>query len=325
MPNILIDCDPGHDDAIALLLAAHTPELRILAVTTVAGNTTLDCATRNALRVLHVAGADDVPVYPGCGRPMLHPLPRLAGAAVHGQDGLGGALIPDAPRPAERVHAVEQIIRVLRGSAEKLTLVALGPLTNIALALRLAPDIIRRVDRLVVMGGAVREPGNINSAAEFNMYVDPEAAHMILHAGWPLYLVPLDVTMKALFREADIAALEQGGTASSLLAAQLLRLYGGRHAGQFDEDGLVCPIHDALCVGCVIDPRLVTFAPAYCDVSLYGITRGETVVQRGASPNVFLAETVNAPAFVTLITQTLSFSFTEKRKKQRENDSISQD
>lgn len=170
MRKIIMDCDPGHDDAIALLLASRSDDLKILGVTTVAGNSELENTTKNARKILDYAGVTDVDVYPGCDKPMMRSLYRLTGAIIHGEDGLGGPKIPEPITPVKEEHGVDFIIRTLRESDEKITLIPTGPLTNIAMALIKAPDIKEKIDRIIIMGGAVMDPGNITSAAEFNIY-----------------------------------------------------------------------------------------------------------------------------------------------------------
>lgn len=166
MRKIIMDCAPGHDDAIALLLASRSSELELLGVTTVAGNSELHHTTRNAKKILDYADVTDVDVYPGCERPMMRELYHLTGAIIHGEDGLGGPKIPDPVTPVKEEHGVDFIIRMLRESEEKITLIHTGPLTNIAMAQIKVPDIKEKIDRIVIMGGAVTDPGNITSAAD---------------------------------------------------------------------------------------------------------------------------------------------------------------
>ena len=193
MKKVIMDCDPGHDDAIALLLASRADDIELLGVTTVAGNSELENTTRNARKVLDYAGVTDVDVYAGCERPMMRDLYRLTGAIIHGEDGLGGPKIPDPVTPIKEEHAVDFIIRALRESDEKIILIPTGPLTNIAMALIKAPDIKEKIERIIIMGGAVNDPGNITSAAEFNIYVDPEAAKIVFASGCNIYLNTLDI------------------------------------------------------------------------------------------------------------------------------------
>ena len=304
MRKIIIDCDPGHDDAIAILLASRAENLQLLGVTTVAGNSELRYTTRNARRVLDYAGVFDIPVYAGCGKPMMRDLYRLTGAIIHGEDGLGGPFIPDATTPVEKDHAVDYIIRTLRESDEKITLIPVGPMTNIAAAFIKAPDIKEKIDRIVIMGGAIFGPGNITSAAEFNIYVDPEAAKIVFQSGSDIYLNTLDVSMKAVFTEKDIEDLRAQGDSLSDIVAQLLDFFASTHVKHFGFKQ--CPIHDALCVGVLIDETLIEYQDAFVDISLHDPqTLGETVADlwgiTGNAPNCHISVKVDREKFVHMI------------------------
>lgn len=304
MRKIIMDCDPGHDDAIALLLASRSDNLKILGVTTVAGNSELENTTRNARKILDYAGVTDVDVYPGCDKPMMRPLYRLTGAIIHGEDGLGGPKIPDPITPVKEEHGVDFIIRTLRQSDEKITLIPTGPLTNIAMALIKAPDIREKIDRIVIMGGAVVDPGNITSAAEFNIYVDPEAAKIVFASGCNIYLNTLDVSMKAVFYEDDIEALRSQGGKVSDIVAQLLDFFASTHVKHFGFKA--CPIHDALCVGVLIDENLIEYQKTFLDISVNDpLTLGETVADlwgiTGNEPNCYISTKVDQKLFVKMI------------------------
>lgn len=304
MRKIIMDCDPGHDDAIALLLASRSDELQILGVTTVAGNSELENTTRNARKVLDYAGVTDIDVYPGCDKPMMRNLYRLTGAIIHGEDGLGGPKIPDPVTPVKEEHGVDFIIRTLRESEEKITLIPTGPLTNIAMALIKAPDIKEKIDRIVIMGGAVIDPGNITSAAEFNIYVDPEAAKIVFASGCNIYLNTLDVSMKAVFYEEDIEALRSQGDKVSDIVAQLLDFFASTHVKHFGFKA--CPIHDALCVGVLIDESLIEYQETFLDISVNDpLTLGETVADlwgiTGNKPNCKISMKVDRELFVKMI------------------------
>ena len=304
MRKIIMDCDPGHDDAIALLLASRSDNLKILGVTTVAGNSELENTTRNARKILDYAGVTDVDVYPGCDKPMMRPLYRLTGAIIHGEDGLGGPKIPDPITPVKEEHGVDFIIRTLRQSDEKITLIPTGPLTNIAMALIKAPDIREKIDRIVIMGGAVVDPGNITSAAEFNIYVDPEAAKIVFASGCNIYLNTLDVSMKAVFYEDDIETLRAQGGKVSDIVAQLLDFFASTHVKHFGFKA--CPIHDALCVGVLIDENLIEYQKTFLDISVNDpLTLGETVADlwgiTGNEPNCYISTKVDQKLFVKMI------------------------
>ena len=248
MPTaILLDCDPGHDDAIALLLALASPELELLGVTTVAGNQTLEKTTANAIRVLDFVGRNDIEVAAGADRPLVRD-PYVA-SHVHGETGLDGPDLPPPQREASRQHAVEFLAAQIRAREGAVTLVPTGPLTNIALLLALHPD--ARPERIVLMGGAVAE-GNVTPAAEFNIWADPEAAARVFSSGIDMTMIGLDVTHKALFTKRHEEAL--AGRTGALVRA-LLQFYGEFHRRQYGWDG--SPIHDAVAVAHVVNPQMV--------------------------------------------------------------------
>ncbi|PWM44022.1 MAG: hypothetical protein DBX47_06430 [Clostridiales bacterium] len=315
MKKLIIDCDPGHDDAIALLLASRADDIKILGVTTVAGNSELKYTQINARKILDYADVFDVPVYAGCDRPMMRDLYRLTGAIIHGEDGLGGPKIPAPVTPIEKEHGVDYIIRTLRESDEKIYIVAVGPLTNIAMALIKAPDIKEKIERIVIMGGAVIDPGNITSAAEFNIYVDPEAAKIVFSSGCNIYLTTLDVSMKAVFMENDIENLRAQGDKVSDIVAQLLDFFASTHVKHFGFKA--CPIHDALCVGVLIDDTLIKYEKTYLDVSVNDpLTLGETVADlwgiTGNEPNCYISMSVDKDKFVKMITEHMKKPYVKK-------------
>jgi pyrimidine-specific ribonucleoside hydrolase len=212
---ILLDCDPGHDDAIALLLALASPELELLGVTTVAGNQTLDKTTANALRVLEFVGRGDVPVAAGADQPLARDL--FIAAYVHGESGLEGPALPEPQGTSVGQHAVDFLAERILGAARPVTLVPVGPLTNVGLLLARHPEAAERIERIVLMGGAIRE-GNVTPAAEFNIYVDPEAAWRVFHSGLPVTMIGLDVTHQALMSDAHAERLRESGRAGRLVA-----------------------------------------------------------------------------------------------------------
>ena len=307
MGKIIIDCDPGHDDAVALLLAVRSG-LPILGVTTVAGNSSLEHTTRNALRILAFAGAGNIPVYAGYEKPLKRELFNNSGAKIHGEDGLGNLTIQSAaPKPRQQ-HAADFLIRSLTECRDKITLVCLGPLTNVAQAFLKEPKCRENVEKLVIMGGAVYAPGNVNSAAEFNFFIDPEAADVVLSSGCAIDLTPLDVTMNALFFPKDIERLERSRDRLANLAGRLLRLYAGTYEAELGY--LACPVHDALCVGVLIKPSLVAYEKMAVKISVDGITAGESVADFSGSwkENVRLGRTVDREGFVALVEGTLAGS-----------------
>ena len=269
---IVIDCDPGHDDAIAILLALASPEVELRGITTVAGNQTLEKTTRNALKVLELAGRTDVPVAAGAHEPLKREL-RTA-AYVHGESGLEGPDLPEPTATAVDVHAVDLLSELIEPGV---VLVPTGPLTNIALLLERHPDVMERLDRIVWMGGAIGE-GNITPAAEFNAFVDPEAAAAVFASGIPLTMIGLDVTHMALFTREHADRLRGTGKAGRVVA-ELSDFFQRFHEERYGFNG--SPIHDALAVADVIDPTLVTRLE--CNVEIETASQhcdGRTVVDR---------------------------------------------
>ncbi len=310
-----MDCDPGHDDAIALLLASRADAIKIIGVTTVCGNSELKNTSVNALKVLDYADVHDVPVYAGCNKPMMQELFRLTGVIIHGENGLGGPNIPSATRSLETEHAVPYLIRTLRNADEKITLIVTGPMTNIATAFVTAPEIKEHVEEIIIMGGAINEAGNITSAAEFNVYVDPEAAKIVVNSGCKITLVTLDVTMKAVFYEKDINRIKQNGDKVSTLVGELLDFFGNTHVDHFGF--MACPIHDALCVGILIDPTLIEFQQTNLDISVADpLTRGETVADiwdiTGKPHNARVSMKVDREKFVNMIVEHMKKPYVAK-------------
>ncbi len=269
---ILIDCDPGHDDAIAILLALASPEVEVRGVTTVAGNQTLDKTTRNALKILELAGRTDIPVAAGADRPLTRTL-RTA-AHVHGESGLDG---PDLPEPSARPVDVDAADLLAELIEPGVVLVPTGPLTNVALLLQRHPDVRGRLDRIVWMGGAIAE-GNVTPAAEFNAFVDPEAAAAVFASGIDVTMIGLDVTHQALFTPAHAERLRGTGAAGRTVA-ELADFFLEFHRRLYRFDG--APIHDAVAVAQVIDPTLVE--TLRCNVAVETQSQhcdGRTVVDR---------------------------------------------
>lgn len=280
--KIILDADPGHDDAVALLLAHADPRIELLAVTTIGGNQTLEKVTRNTLGILTLIGATDVPVAAGCTRPLLREM-RVA-EAIHGESGLDGVDLPTPAVALDRRHAVDLIIdTVMAHGPGEVTLVPTGPLTNIALAARKEPAIVERVREVVLMGGGVHV-GNATPVAEFNILVDPEAAAIVLGAGWPVVMVGLDVTHEALATAEVAARFAQIDSPVGRFVGQLIDAFGRayREVQGFDAP----PVHDPCAVAYVIDPSIVTTRRAPLTVELAGEhTTGMTVADlRGTEP-----------------------------------------
>jgi pyrimidine-specific ribonucleoside hydrolase len=298
---VILDCDPGHDDALAIALAVTSPELDVRAVTTVSGNAALDRVTRNALRVLTLCGRSDIPVAPGAD----HPLVRDPWVPVefHGESGLDGADLPEPAAPALDRSAVELIAELLRGSDRPVTLVPTGPLTNIALVLRAAPEVRSRIAEISLMGGSLGE-GNTTAAAEFNIWSDPEAAAIVFESGIPIRMSGLDITHQALVLPADIERLAGLGTRAGIVFADLMRFFAIHHRDRYGWDGP--PVHDAVAVAWLVAPQLVEDRALRIDVETSGLhTRGRTVGDpeglSGRPPNARVGVRIDRPGLIDLI------------------------
>jgi purine nucleosidase/pyrimidine-specific ribonucleoside hydrolase len=249
--GVILDCDPGHDDAVALLVALSSDEVELLGVTTVAGNQTLEKTTANAIKVLDFVGRADVPVAAGAERPLVRE--QHVAADVHGETGLDGAEMGPPSREPVPQHAVDWIAATLKAAEQPVTLVPTGPLTNIGLLLARYPGITQHIGEVVLMGGAIGE-GNVTPAAEFNIWEDPEAAHRVFTSGVKLTMVGLDVTHQALITPAHLDRLEAGGRVGRLVA-DLYRFYGQFHKARYGWEG--SPVHDAVAMSYVIDKTLL--------------------------------------------------------------------
>ncbi|MGK2852205.1 MAG: nucleoside hydrolase [Candidatus Limnocylindrales bacterium] len=297
----ILDCDPGHDDALAIVVGLARPELELLAVTTVAGNAGLAETTRNALRVLTLVGRPDIPVAVGAAGPLVRPL--HVAEDVHGVSGLEGADLPEPAFDVRPEGAIELMRSVLATAPGPVHLAAVGPLTNVALLIRTYPEVLRQIASIRVMGGAITE-GNTTASAEFNIWQDPEAARIVLDSGRPITLMTLDVTHQALFREADVARLEALGTRVARVFADLLRYFARFHATRYGWDG--SPIHDAVAVGHLALPDLVGTRPYRVDIeTASALTRGRTVVdlyaQTGLPPNADVGRTIDRDRFIDVL------------------------
>ena len=299
MAGLILDCDPGHDDAVALLLALASGEASLDAVTTVAGNQTLDKTTANALRVLELAGRGDVPVAAGADRPLVRE--RHVAANVHGESGLDGPELPPPAGAPVAAHAVEVLAELAAGR----TLVPTGPLTNVALLLALHPE--ARPDRIVLMGGAIGE-GNTTPAAEFNVWADPEAARRVFESGIDVTMVGLDVTHQAIVTPQVQEELRAAGRTGRFVA-ELVDFYGRFHAERYPELG-GSPMHDPVALAYALRPELLEVRRARVEVDCsWGLGRGRTNVDfrsRGGEPNASVAVAIDAPAFVRFLVERIS-------------------
>jgi inosine-uridine nucleoside N-ribohydrolase len=302
---IILDCDPGHDDAVAILLAIASPEIQLVGITTVSGNQTVDKTTANALKVLELAGRTDIPVHRGADRPFIRA--RDVAAHVHGESGLDG---PDLPEPsiAERPpHAVDFLADEIRRRDGRITIVPTGPLTNIGLLFALHPD--ARPERIVLMGGAIGE-GNRTPAAEFNIWADPESAQRVFAEGLDTTMVGLDVTHRALIRDAHTEQMRSAGKVGAVVA-ELMDFYSRFHKARYADLG-GSPMHDPVCVAHLIDPTLMDVREAYIEVDCTtGPSWGRTNVDRRGrehfpSPNAKVGVDIDGPRFAALVVERIS-------------------
>lgn len=299
--KIVIDCDPGHDDAMAIVLARGDPGIQLCGITTVAGNQTLEKTTLNARRVCSVADITDVPIAAGCDRPLLRPL--VTAAETHGETGLDGPHFAEPVVPVADIHAIDLIIDLVMASPGEMTLVPTGPLTNIALALRKEPRLAEAVQEVVLMGGA-QTRGNSTPAAEFNIFVDPEAAAIVFEAGWPLTMVGLDLTHQALATPEVVERIRAIGTPLAATIVELMRYFSSTYKATSGFDAP--PVHDPCAVARIIDPALVECVPSYVTVETHGATTsGMTSVDLdnrwGRLPNALVATKLDFVGFWDLM------------------------
>ena len=283
MTSVILDCDPGHDDAMAILLALGNPNIDLIGVTTVGGNQSLEKVTYNARATLEMAHATNIPVHAGCDRPMIRPLE--VAAAVHGETGLDGVTLPKPTRPLDEGHAVNWIIdTIMSHEPGTITLVPTGPLTNIAMAVRMEPRIVSRVKEVVLMGGGYHV-GNWSAVAEFNIKTDPEAAHVVFNEAWPITMVGLDLTHQALCTPEAQAKIAAVGPPLAAFASGLMDFF--RKAYQNNQDFIDPPVHDPCTIAYLIDHSVVKTRRCPLDVEIKGdLTLGMTVADlRGPEPS----------------------------------------
>lgn len=304
--KIIIDTDPGQDDAVAILLALASPEIEVLGITCVAGNVPLAMTQRNARIICELARRPDIKVFAGCDRPMQRKL--VTAEHVHGKTGLDGAPLPDPVMPLQDLHAVDFLIETLRAEAPgSVTLVPIGPLTNIATAMQRAPDIVPRIGQIVLMGGAYFEVGNITPAAEFNIYVDPEAAAIVFGAGVPLTVMPLDVTHKALTTRPRIEAFRALGPLGEVVAGWT-DFFERFDMEKYGSDG--APLHDPCTVAWILRPDLFTGRHINVEIeTASALTLGMTVADwwgiTTRPRNAFFVGGIDADGFYALLTERL--------------------
>ena len=306
--SIIIDADPGNDDAVALLLALASSELATLGVTTVAGNVPLALTTRNARALVELAGRSNVAVYAGADKPLVRA--PVSAEHVHGESGLGGVVLAEPVQPLAEEKAVDFIIRTLRDEpAGSVTLCALGPLTNIALALMQSPKIAARLREIVLMGGSGFAGGNVTPCAEFNIYADPHAAQVVFRSGVPIVMLPLDVTHQVISTRERIAAIGELGNRAGRTVAQLLTFAAATGVENYGGDG--APLHDPCVVAYLLRPEL--FAGRHINVEIEtgsALTMGMTAADwwgvSGRTANATFLRSVNAPGVYALLGERLA-------------------
>ncbi|MCA0295547.1 MAG: nucleoside hydrolase [Actinobacteria bacterium] len=314
---IIIDTDPGIDDALAIMLAFASPEIEVLGLTSVGGNVGIEHTTRNALDLLALVGRTDVPVGMGAARPLVARSSESA-EEVHGSNGLGGVPLPRSPIPADRRGAVELLRDLVEGSPEPVTVVPIGPLTNIALLHGAYPETYAKIGRIVLMGGGAIRLGNTTPTAEFNIWFDPEAAARVFAAGVPITMVGLDVTQKSVVSPSAWECLRGGGPIAQAVLGMVAHYAGFYEKWTGSPDTAQ---HDSLAVAAVFRPDLLTTRRLFVDVECAGtLTRGMTVVQFHQSekgsplpPNVDVALDVDVPGFTDLLISRIAALDTARR------------
>jgi purine nucleosidase len=306
--SIIIDCDPGQDDAVMLLLAMASPELDILGVTTVAGNVPLPLTQRNARIMCDLAGKTDMPVYAGCAQPMHREL--VTAEHVHGRTGIDGVEVTEPETPLLESHAVDFIINTLRSAEpDSITIVPIGPLSNIGMAIERAPEILPKIHQIVLMGGAMRESGNISASAEFNIYVDPEAAEIVLKCGRPIVVVPLDLTHQVLVSRERVARLKSLNSRVAKATVGMLEFFNRFDSEKYGFEG--APLHDPCTIAWLLQPDL--FKGKFCNIEVEtrsDLTRGHTAVDfwqvTSREPNALFLYEADADGFFDLLFERLS-------------------
>ncbi len=299
--KIILDCDPGHDDAIAIMLAAKNENIDLLGITVVSGNQTIEKTTRNALNVCEYLGLE-VPVYEGCGQPMIRNKPEVA-SDIHGESGLDGPTFATLTKQKETKHAVQYIIDTLLESNGDITIVTTGPMTNLAMAMRLCPNIIPKIQEIVSMGGAYQH-GNVTPAAEFNIFTDADAAHVVFTSGRKIVMVGLDVTRKVLCYPSIIEQMGRHNNCASKLFVDLMTFFSKTQKEVYGWEG--GPLHDPVTIAYLIDPIVLTLKEMYTEIDIrsvqsYGRTNCDYFNYLGKKPNSFVAIDIDVEKFWNII------------------------
>lgn len=302
--RILIDTDPGIDDALAILLALASPEIEVEGIVTVHGNCSVDQATINALSVLELAKANEIAVAKGFALPLVQS--SLLAAETHGDYGLGYAKLPEPRRKPEVGHGSDFLVEKILSNPGEITLVAIGPLTNVAFAIRQEPRLVKAVKEVIVMGGSIQYPGNATPLAEYNVFVDPHAAHMVYHSGMPITLVPLDVTYQCILTPEGVNRLQKNPSSVSSFVDDSTRFYMEFHDEYQKIAG--CAINDPLALALTLAPELCDYRELYVDVDISGgASMGKTFADfygvTKERPNMRVALRVRAPDFMELFLQ----------------------
>jgi inosine-uridine nucleoside N-ribohydrolase len=303
--RIILDCDPGHDDAIAILFAAHHPAIDLLAITTVAGNQSVEKTTRNALKVCSLANIRNVPIAMGMDRPLVRPAKYAPD--IHGESGMDGPNIPEPDIELAPQHGVDLLIELLMNSDGDITLVPTGPLTNIAAAIRHEPAIVPKIKAVSLMGGAIGL-GNVTPSAEFNIWCDPEAAAIVFSCGRPITMSPLEVTHQALATNEVLHRLREAQRPVATFAADLLVFFADTYRNVFGFSAP--PLHDPCAVAAVIDPTIIRTHMMHVEIETTGLwTAGRTVCDvyatLGKEPNVHVGYALDVPRFWEMVIDTI--------------------
>ena len=299
--KIILDCDPGHDDAIAIMLAAKNENIDLLGITVVSGNQTIEKTTQNALNVCEYLGLD-VPVYEGCGQPMIRNKPSVAND-IHGESGLDGPTFAPLTKRKEEKHAVEYMIDTLLNSDGDITVVTTGPMTNLAMAMRLCPNIIPKIKEIVLMGGAY-QLGNVTPAAEFNIFTDADAAHVVFTSGRRIVMAGLDVTRKVLCYPSIIERMSKHNNCASNLFVDLMTFFSKTQKEVYGWEG--GPLHDPVTIAYLIDPTVLTLKEMYTEIDIrseqsYGRTNCDYFNYLKKEPNSFVAIDIDVEKFWNII------------------------
>jgi len=302
--KIILDCDPGHDDAVAIMLAGLHEDIELLGITTVSGNSYLENTTRNALIISEMSGID-VEVYPGASKPILRE--QIVAHDIHGYSGLEGADLPDPKKAASNIHAVDFMADAVRKNFGEITIVATGPLTNVALFALKYPDLVKGIKEFVFMGGGIAF-GNVTPVAEFNIYVDPEAADIALKMDVPKVMAPLDMTHQAAITREEVQKLKDSGSKVLNVVADLMNFFMKTYKNVFGIEG--APLHDPTTIAYLIDPGIFEWEDLNVSVELKGeFTYGQTVADiwktTRKEPNVRVLEKIDRDKFFALLLDTL--------------------